>query len=183
MIEHRLIEKMLAIIAREAAKIRGGSGKIDALFIDTAVDFIRTYADRTHHGKEEDILFKDLAKKALSEGDSGVMAELVEEHRQAREKVRALENAKERFQKGDKEAVPDIVSIMDWLVDFYPRHIRKEDKDFFPRTESYLDKDELDAMLFAFRDFDAKMIHEKYEKLVKSLERASLSLRGMSGNL
>lgn len=170
MIEHRLIEKMLAVIAQEAAKIRGSSGVIDPLFIDTAVDFIRTYADRTHHGKEEDILFKDLARKALSESDSGVMAELVEEHRQAREKVRALVDAKERFQKSDEEAVQDIVSIMDWLVDFYPRHIRKEDKDFFPRTESYFNKDELDAMLFAFRDFDAKMIHEKYEKLVNSLE-------------
>ena len=143
---------------------------IDPLFIDTAVDFVRTYADRTHHGKEEDILFKDLARKPLRESDSSVMAELVEEHRQAREKVRALVSAKERFQKGDKEAVQDIASIMEWLVDFYPRHIRKEDKDFFPRTESYFDKNELDAMLSDFRDFDAKMIHEKYEKLMESLE-------------
>jgi len=170
MIEHRLIEKMLAVIAREAARIRSSSGMIDPLFIDTAVDFVRTYADRTHHGKEEDILFKDLARKPLRESDSSVMAELVEEHRQAREKVRALVSAKERFQKGDKEAVQDIASIMEWLVDFYPRHIRKEDKDFFPRTESYFDKNELDAMLSDFRDFDAKMIHEKYEKLMESLE-------------
>jgi len=143
---------------------------VDPLFIDTAVDFVRTYADRTHHGKEEDILFQGLARKPLSEGDSTVMTELVEEHRQAREKVRALVSAKERFQNSDKEAVQDIASIMEWLVDFYPRHIRKEDKDFFPRTESYFDNDELDAMLSEFRDFDAKMIHEKYEKLMKSLE-------------
>ncbi len=27
---------------------------IDPYFVDTAVDFIRVYADRTHHGKEED---------------------------------------------------------------------------------------------------------------------------------
>ena len=170
MIEHRLIEKMLAVIAREAAKIKKRSIVIDPLFIDTAVDFIRTYADRTHHGREEDILFKDFAGKALSEDDSGVMAEIVDEHRQAREKVKALVNAKERFQKGDDQAVQEIVSNMDWLVDFYPRHIRKEDKDFFPRTERYFNMDELDAMLFAFREFDSKMMHEKYQTLVRSLE-------------
>ena len=36
---------------------------VDPVFIDTAVDFIHTYADRCHHGKEEDILFKALAAK------------------------------------------------------------------------------------------------------------------------
>jgi len=44
--EHRLIEKMLAVAGREAQKIRE-SRKVDPVFIDTAVDFIRTYADRT----------------------------------------------------------------------------------------------------------------------------------------
>lgn len=39
---------------------------------------------------------------------------------------------------------------MDSLVDFCPRHICKEDKDFFPRTECYFNKDELDAMLLDF---------------------------------
>jgi hemerythrin-like domain-containing protein len=40
--------------------------RVKLLFIDTAVDFIRTYADRCHHGKEEDILFRNLAKKKTS---------------------------------------------------------------------------------------------------------------------
>lgn len=57
MIEHRLIEKMLKAVEKEIGKIRG-SMNINPIFIDTAVDFIRTYADRTHHGKEEDILPK-----------------------------------------------------------------------------------------------------------------------------
>lgn len=169
MIEHRLIEKMLGVIAREAARIRSG-GTVDPLFIDAAVDFIRMYADRTHHGKEEDILFQELTGKALSKDDSGVMAELVDDHRQAREKVKALVSARERFQRGSAEAVKEIVSIMEWLTDFYPRHIRKEDKEFFPRTESYFSAEELEKILQAFREFDGKMIHEKYESLVKRLQ-------------
>ncbi len=167
MIEHRLIEKMLGIIAQEAERIRGG-GKVDPLFIDSAVDFIRTYADRTHHGKEEDILFRELGQKALSGKDAKGMTELVEEHRQAREKVRSLVDAKERFLGGETAAVREIIAIMEWLAGFYPGHIRKEDSDFFPRTEGYFSAEELKVMLESFRDFDRKMIHEKYENLVKA---------------
>ena len=83
MIEHRLIEKMFNVVDRECGAITG-AGKVDPVFIDTTVDFIRTYADRTHHGKEEDILFRDLAKMPLSEKDKRGMEELVEEHRYAR---------------------------------------------------------------------------------------------------
>ncbi len=62
MIEHRLVERMIAVIKEEAAGI-GLKNKVDPVLIDTAVGFIRTYADRTHHGKEEEILFRDLAQK------------------------------------------------------------------------------------------------------------------------
>jgi hemerythrin-like domain-containing protein len=54
--EHRLIEKMLRLFDGEIRKINE-LDRVDTVFIDTAVDFIRIYADRTHHGKEEDILF------------------------------------------------------------------------------------------------------------------------------
>ncbi len=62
MTEHRLIEKMLTIIDKRVS-IMQEKNEIDPVFIDSAVDFIRTYADRTHHGKEEDILFRELEKK------------------------------------------------------------------------------------------------------------------------
>lgn len=171
MIEHRLIERMLSVIEAEAKRIRAGKA-VDALFIDAAVDFIRVYADRTHHGKEEDILFRDLEKKQLTEQDSREMAQLVEEHRQARQKVRDLVAAKERFLSGDAAAVGDVLAAMEWLTGFYPRHIAREDREFFPRTERYFSRNELDEMLQAFKEFDGKMIHEKYETLVKAFIKA-----------
>ncbi|HMF30231.1 MAG TPA: cation-binding protein, partial [Candidatus Lokiarchaeia archaeon] len=57
MIEHRLIERMIAVIKKSLPAMRE-SQTVAPTFIDTAVDFIRMYADRTHHGKEEDILFR-----------------------------------------------------------------------------------------------------------------------------
>jgi len=64
--EHRVIERMIKIMGARLDALKK-DGRVEPLFIDTAVDFIRTYADRCHHGKEEDILFRDLAKKKLLE--------------------------------------------------------------------------------------------------------------------
>ena len=54
MIEHRLIERMLTII-QDTLSLSEKTKIIDPLFVDKAVDFILTYADYTHHGKEENI--------------------------------------------------------------------------------------------------------------------------------
>jgi len=77
--EHRLIEKMILLMEKEIEKMKKYN-KANPLFIDIAVDFIRMYADRTHHGKEEDILFRDLEKKSLSANHNKIINELVEEH-------------------------------------------------------------------------------------------------------
>jgi len=56
------------------------------------------------------------------------------------------------------------------LTDFYPKHIEKEDKVFFPSSRNYYkDKDD-QAMLAEFWEFDRKMIHEKYKSLVEGFE-------------
>ncbi len=65
MIEHRVIEKMIALIER-AVPIIERAGTIDGVLVDTLADFIRTYADRCHHGKEEEIFFRALREKGLS---------------------------------------------------------------------------------------------------------------------
>lgn len=169
--EHRLIERLLKLFEGQIMKIRQ-ENSIDPIFIDNSVDFIRFYADRTHHGKEEDILFRDLAKKQLSAEHSRIMDELVEEHKYARTVVGKLVKSKERYLTGDKAAVQDVIACLKELSEFYPRHIEKEDKHFFFPLMDYLSKDEQDAMLIEFWEFDRKMIHEKYTKLVDTLEQA-----------
>lgn len=172
MIEHRLIERMLAIVKNALGQIEAEK-KVDPLFVDAAVDFIRVYADRTHHGKEEDILFRDLDKKDLSAEDRRVMDELVAEHVFGRETTKAIVEANTRYRNGDESALAGIAEKLEALVDFYPRHIQKEDKVFFPAARAYFTDEEDQAMLAEFWEFDRKMIHEKYGSLVEGLERES----------
>jgi len=170
MIEHRLIEKMIALID---SRIRGfeQQTQIDPVFIDVVVDFVRTYTDRTHHGKEEDILFRDLAKKGMSAEDSKIMEELIEEHKYGRKLVGELVEAKAKYLQGNKEAFVTIIDRLKALIAFYPGHITKEDRVFFPAAMGYLSQEEQDAMLEECWVFDRQMIHEKYRRVVNELEK------------
>jgi hemerythrin-like domain-containing protein len=168
MVEHRLIEKMLKVVEKEIAYINEDSA-VDTAFIDTVVDFIRTYADRTHHGKEEDILFKKLENKKLNAADSAMMQNLINEHTAARKAVRELVIANDAYRNGNSGSIEDIKKQLTFLVHFYPEHIRKEDKLFFPTTERYFTNEELNTMLNDFREFDRNMIHEKYSKVYETL--------------
>lgn len=165
--EHRLIEKMLQLFDGEIKNINENK-KVDTVFIDTAVDFIRTYADRTHHGKEEDILFRDLAKKELSSEHIRIMNELIDEHTYARKTVGKLVAAKERYLTGENTS-QEVIGCLKELAQFYPQHIEKEDKHFFYPCMEYFTREEQNAMLLEFNEFDRKMIHEKYKKVVEGL--------------
>ncbi len=169
MIEHRLIEKMIVLINEEIAKMKQ-YGKANPLFIDIAVDFIRMYADRTHHGKEEDILFRDLEEKEISPNHTKIMEELVEEHKWARSTVGKLVDAKNQYVKGNVKVIDNIIDLMSELTEFYPQHIEKEDKHFFIPVMNYFTKEEQDKMLEEFWDFDKTLIHEKYKKVVENLQ-------------
>ncbi len=163
--EHRLIEQMISLLAAEVDRIRERN-EINILLIDQAVDFFRTYADRTHHGKEEDILFRDLAPKKLSNDHHRIMEELIAEHVQARKKVGSLVEARNKYLSGSGDSGPVADCIKD-VIAFYPPHIVKEDKHFFFPCMDYFSRTEQDRMLEEFREFDRQMIHEKYTRLVE----------------
>ena len=167
--EHRLIEKMILLMEKEIEKMKKFL-KANPLFIDIAVDFIRMYADRTHHGKEEDILFRELEKKALSPNHSRIMEELVEEHIWARNTVAKLVDTKNQYLKGNIELLNDIINHLTELTEFYPKHIEKEDKHFFIPVMKYFTKEEQYKMLQEFWEFDKTLIHEKYEKVIQNLQ-------------
>jgi len=170
MIEHRLIERMLLVIEDVLGKIES-KHRVDPVFVDIAVDFIRVYADRTHHGKEEDILFRELNNKPLTAKDRQIMKELIEEHVFGRQTTKALIDANTRYRNGDDAALADIAATLQTLIDFYPKHIEKEDKVFFPSSISYFTAKEDQTILAEFWEFDRKMIHEKYKSVVEGFER------------
>ena len=171
MIEHRLIERMIGVMAKEIDRVKEKQ-VADPRFIDTAVDFIRVYADQCHHGKEEKILFRDLQKKELGADDKRVMEELIQEHMLGRKLTGKLVSAKDKYAAGDAAALKTILATMRQLVNFYPKHIEKEDKVFFKSAMKYFSETERDAMLKEEYMFDQQFIHVAYKNIVLQAEQA-----------
>jgi hemerythrin-like domain-containing protein len=165
MIEHRLIERMVGVMEDYVASAQG-SKKVNPAFVDTVCDFFRTYGDRTHHGKEEDILFARLAKKNLSADHRNTLKRLIDEHAQARKMIAKLAQAREIYVRGDENAGSDILTSMKAITVLYRKHIELEDKHFFIPSLQYFTKDEMDAMLSDMWEYDRSMIHVKYREVV-----------------
>jgi len=170
MIEHRLIERMLALIDKEA-RSAAQNLQIDTTFVDTAVDFIRWYADKTHHGKEEAILFREVAKKEISTEHRVLLKELLEDHDFGRRTIGEIREATEKYRQGSTESLRTILDKCKTLTGFYHEHIRKEDKLFFPACMIYLGEQEKEPLLQEFWESDRKMIHAKYGAIVEQYEK------------
>lgn len=168
MIEHRLIDRMVELIKVEAFKMRDGFVSLD--FVDHVLDFFRTYVDRCHHGKEEDILFRALGGKEISSEHRRTMGELLSEHAEGRGIIDRLARAKERFVHGDKSAKEDMRSEMEKMLALYLPHIEKEDRHFFLPAMKYLPPEEQKGMLDEMREFNGMVIHGIYKDIVERFE-------------
>lgn len=171
MIEHRLIERMVALLENERKRI-DRTNEVDPNFLLAAADFFRTYADRCHHGKEEDVLFVELGEKELEKEHQRIMDELTDEHVIARTNVRLLIDSSERYAGGDGAAAQEILETVETLTSLYPGHIEKEDKHFFLPVMEYFSKKEQMDMLHRFWEFDEKLIHRIYGDIVQNYESA-----------
>lgn len=166
--EHRLIEQIITPLRTELKHI-SHQNMAHPSFIYNVVDFFKTYADRYHHGKEEDILFKELRKKELAPDHMRIITELEEEHRFARRTVGALVEATEKWSQGDYDALPIISDNLRKLVELYPQHIEKEDKHFFFPCQEYFTKEEREKILQEGYEFDKNFTNLNYKERMNIL--------------
>jgi len=168
-LEHRWIEGVVDIMEKEYLDIKKRK-KINSNVINQIADFIKNYADKCHHGKEEYIFFKALNKKKLQAVHKRLIIDLVNEHKKGRHLTRDLVDANEKFLSGKKSEIHTIIKDIKSLISLYRKHIAKEDKYFFNLSMEYLSEKERDKMVLAFFKADKKSIHKKYSNLVKKLE-------------
>jgi hemerythrin-like domain-containing protein len=167
--EHRLIERMMKLTRDELTRIKQ-CGEINADFVAAIIDFFGDYADRLHHGKEEDILFLPLSERNLSDEHRQLLDELLAEHSLGRDLIERMRQAHQQLTTGGAQAVEQLRQPMQHLMDMYAGHIDKEDNRFFRSVMKYFSEDEQEEMLEAFEEFDRKVMHEKYTELTEHWE-------------
>lgn len=165
--EHQNILKVIKVITEECANLK--SGKIlDENFFKEVIDFIRNYADKFHHAKEEDILFAEL-NKASAHLVCNPVQQMLYEHNLGRDFVRGLEEGiKTKNQ-------PKIIENGQGYAQLLSDHIFKEDNILYPLSNQALDKQTQDLMLIEFQKAEEKVFgreaKEKYLSLVKKFEQ------------
>ncbi|MFQ6033999.1 MAG: hemerythrin domain-containing protein [Candidatus Bipolaricaulia bacterium] len=169
--EHRLIERLLRVLESIAERLEGGEEISLSVFKQT-LEFIRTFADRCHHGKEEDALFPLLEERGvLREG--GPIGMMLQEHEQGREFVRGLAAGVAKYEGGDTGAKGEIVENARGYIQLLRRHIQKEEDVLFPIADHLLSPGEQQKLLESFAEAEEEIgegAHERLEGLIGELE-------------
>lgn len=140
-----------------------------------AIDFIRNYADKFHHGKEEDILFDKMSSELGPAIKQGPIYGMLAEHDLGRLFVKTLEEALHAAEKGSEEAKIDIVANAIAYTDLLHRHIDKEDTAIFTFAESSFNEDmhqEIDNLFEGAKErLDSDATERKYIAMLEALEK------------
>jgi len=181
--EHRVIEVMLACLKRmtEQAVVEK---KLDREAAEQAVDFIRTFADGCHHGKEEEHLFTLLTAKGMPK-EGGPVGQMLFEHEQGRAFVRGMDENIAAAAEGNEAALQGFVSHANGYVELLRNHIHKEDNILFPMADRMLSADDQKNLLDNFHRVETEHMgagtHEKYLGIaLKLAERFGVSTEGIA---
>jgi len=168
--EHKLILRMIALVEKNTDLLEQGKFRNWQFYLD-AVDFIRNYADRFHHAKEEDVLFIELIENGMPEKQSPIEA-MHMEHEQGRAHVRAMEEAAQKALEGETGQGAIIAENAKGYAALLRGHIEKEDDILYPLAERVLPQEVRDRMLQAYEKAEAKTpgLEEKYRNLVMGYE-------------
>ena len=158
--EHVLIKRWIALIPRVVDHLDLDSDDGRQLILD-GIDLIRSYADRYHHAKEENILFEYFDK------DSEILQVMYEDHTTGRGHVKAMLEALER--KNKDTLGKHLMAYQELLTG----HIQKEDEILFPWMDRNLSTTQVDELTAKFNEVDQKMgfSPDKYLKFIEKLER------------
>ncbi len=175
--EHDLIKQSLQIINIVCDKLQSGA-QVDSVHLEQIVDFIRTFADKYHHGKEEDILFEEMCKTGFSK-QTGPISVMLSEHVMGRELVKMVGDAVEQYKAGDKNAVAAIVENARKYAALLDQHIDKENNILYPMADARLSEGQQKDMLAAFEKFEQEktdpMKHTEFHKLLNEFSAIYLS--------
>jgi len=170
--EHNVIKRLIAVLHRAADRLEGGEA-VPAEVFRQAVDFIRTFGDKCHHAKEQDILFPALVERGMPQ-EEGPIAVMLYEHDQGRAYTSAMAEATEAYAQGDEKAKEKIITNARGYGDLLLQHIDKEDNVLYVMANRILSDSDQDELLEKFEAAEAAMgqgTHEKYLQLVEQLEK------------
>lgn len=152
--EHRAIERVLQTLDQYAEAQLGSSTPTTQRDLLQFVEFIQQFADRIHHGKEEDILFEQMVRAGFP-SDSGPLAVMYQEHDKGRgfaQKLKSLGEKDSQWSQADREHLKKVANGYTTLL---RQHIYKEDNILYPMAQTQLGSQGMDLIADAFAKFES----------------------------
>lgn len=170
--EHDNILRMTEVMLKMSLGILKGD-EIHPDEIESIIQFVREYADRHHHGKEEEYLFVKMLDELGPLAEKLVRTGMLVEHNQGRYHMQELEKAvfEYRETKSDESKLLILTHLIAYR-DLLMRHIQKENDVVFPFAEKNLSTASLDEVNQSTHNFEqAKENIDRVEKHLEFLDR------------
>jgi len=175
--EHNAIKLMLRILERVCNRLDSGE-EVEPRHLEQILDFIRTFADRCHHGKEEDLLFPAMEGVGIPR-EGGPIAVMLTEHNRGRDLVRMMGEGIEEYSADRQGARSKIAENAQAYIQLLREHIDKEDNVLYPMADAHLPAEKQQGLLEEFERVEEERIgkgkHEEFHRLLHELERLYLS--------
>jgi hemerythrin-like domain-containing protein len=172
--EHRYIKLVLGAIRKQCIAVVHG-GKVDFQLFYGIIDFVRNFADKYHHKKEEDRLFNIMAEQLGLGVASGPIAGMLVEHDIGRSHIMDLEKALKECELGNMDAKVDIIANAIGYEQLLLKHIDKEDNAIYRHAEKRLSKETLEKLDVEFEEIEADRentaVRNKYMEFAKGLNK------------
>ena len=171
MTEHRLIERVLDSLTEFSAAIEAGTTD-DRESMAGYVRFFRTFADRRHHGKEEDLLFESMCSHGFSR-EFGPLMVMLGEHNVGRARVGEMATVAEGTGPLTDPERAGFRSAATAFIELLRNHIAREDGILFPAALQALPGDEIERLGREFDSFESDAtgagVHDEMHALAERL--------------
>lgn len=174
--EHQGIELMLKILDKVCLKLESRE-KVETEHLERILEFIRVFADKCHHGKEEDLLFPEMERAGISK-DRGPIGVMLLEHGKGREYIKRMNEALAEYKRNEPNAPSKFVENARNYIALLTQHIDKENNVLFPWGEKVLLEKQKEKLLEDFEKLERERIgegkHEEFHKLLHYLKEVYL---------
>jgi hemerythrin-like domain-containing protein len=169
--EHTLILEALDAIERKLSALEAGAAA-DRAYFEKAVQFLRTFADQCHHGKEENLLFKAMVDRGFPR-QAGPIAVMLYEHDTGRSFIRGIADGAAALGT-DPGAAQRLLENARGYIELLRAHINKENSILFPMADNVLTAEDQERLGMEFERFETEEtgagVHEAMLKLLDELK-------------
>jgi len=171
--EHRLIEQVLGSLATFAEQLERGQA-LPREAVARYAAFFKEFADKCHHGKEEERLFVKMNRVGFPP-DQGPIAVMLMEHGEGRHHVGALAEIGRGAGPLPAAESQQVVEHARAYIPLLLAHIQKEDRILYPLAMRCISPADFDEMEKSCQAFDREVVGQDAIQRLKALAQELVS--------